>query len=190
MTEVPPPRAGPSVDDFPATGRNALASPSQRTVSTVVDGMIALVPGLMVLVVVLAIRDSSIFTDQSIRMGEAPSPEQEADITVAFIWGWATTLGVWVAYQVVALAVWGQTLGSVITSSRVARWSDGKRPDWHQAALRALLPAAFASLFVSSNPFLWFLSWGWVVVFMAAFSNPLRRGFHDLAAGTIVVRTR
>ena len=70
---------------------------------------------------------------------------------------------------------------------RIARYADGGRPDWGQAALRALLPAAggavcFALLQVST--------FGLVLVLASAYFLPLRRGWHDVAGGTVVIRTR
>ena len=63
----------------------------------------------------------------------------------------------------------------------------GSKPTIEQAALRCLLPTAagMIALVVTQQPLI-----GAMVVFASAFFNPLRRGWHDEAGGTIVVRTR
>lgn len=158
--------APPTVEDFPATGPDSLASVLERAVSTLLDGLLFLGPATVAVAVAIVVG------------------EVEPDSAALRNWTGFGVVAAWTLYQVVLVTTWGRTLGSWAVGYRVARWSDGGKPDLGQASLRALLPAAFAALPIP------ILNAGWVLVFLAAAYNPLRRGFHDQAAGTVVVRTR
>jgi uncharacterized RDD family membrane protein YckC len=100
-------------------------------------------------------------------------------------------IGCWavlaVIYETIAVTWRGQTIGKWILGLRVARYTDGQRPGWSQAALRCLLPVAVGAVTfqLARMPAI-----GAFAVFASAYVNPLRRGWHDDAGGTIVVRSR
>ncbi len=96
----------------------------------------------------------------------------------------AIPLIVWLIYSVVLLAWFGRTLGCLVCGIRVARYADGAKPTFEQASMRSLLPASIAAIPIP------IVNAGWIVVYMGALYNPLRRGFQDFAAGTVVIRTR
>jgi uncharacterized RDD family membrane protein YckC len=155
----------PQATDFPTTGVNSLASLGQRAGGWFIDLAVTVVP---------ATAASVPFLD----LDTLP------DASTLPVWLIGVVVGVWVLYQTVAVARWGKTLGALAVGVRIARYSDGNRPSLEQSAMRALLPAVFPAIRVP------ILNAGWVVVYMAALYNPLRRGFHDMAGGTVVIRTR
>jgi uncharacterized RDD family membrane protein YckC len=84
-------------------------------------------------------------------------------------------------YETLMIALVGRTVGKIALGTRVVRQVDGGRPDWSEAAMRALVPLSLGAiprigLFLS------------VLVYSLAMWNPLRQGLHDKAAGTLVVR--
>jgi uncharacterized RDD family membrane protein YckC len=99
----------------------------------------------------------------------------------------AGLFAVQLVYEIVAVAIWGQTLGKYAVGIRVARYTDGQRPTWTQSSLRCLLWAAPGALTLI---WLQFSAVGALAVFLTAYRDPLRRALHDESGGTIVVRTR
>jgi uncharacterized RDD family membrane protein YckC len=165
------PKRLPRVEDFPEAGPNALATFQQRGIARVLDELIVIFPlGLLL---------------QAVRgFAEARGTDVEQGHLLALV---AVALAVEVLYSVITIAVWGQTLGKWFVGVRVARYTDGARPTWAQSALRSLLWAAPDAAGVA---IFGVLSVGAVPVFLSAMRGPLRRGWHDEAGGTIVVRTR
>lgn len=158
----------PTLEDFPESGINALATFPQRAWARVLDTFLvmALVSVFLPLVPV-----------------QLDDPEEAS---LALIW----FLGLWVvlagAYDTIAVARWGVTVGKLALGTRVARFVDGERPTWEQAGMRILLPLAGATaLGVVGLPIV-----GAGTVYMSSLSNPFGRGWHDRAGGTIVIRTR
>jgi uncharacterized RDD family membrane protein YckC len=161
-TETRPP---PRVQDFPPSGPNSLASLWQRLAGWLLDVLVTIVPATLA---VLPFVDFDKFRDT----GELPTYATSIPVIV------------WLIYSVVLLAWTGRTLGCWVLGIRVARYSDGAKPSFEQASLRSLLPASIAAIPVP------IVNAGWIVVYMGALYNPLRRGFQDFAGGTIVIRTR
>lgn len=96
--------------------------------------------------------------------------------------GWALALLVFGAtYTIVPTALWGQTLGKVAVGTRVVAEADGSLPGWRRAAIRWALPG-----FVGRLPTvgIWFS----LAIMASLVLDDRRRGLHDKAAGTIVVR--
>ena len=127
-------------------------------------------------------------------------------------------LAIWVAavytvtilYEVLAVAVKGQTYGKLKTGLMVMSTSGG-RVSLGRSALRWLVPAvtslcgvaAVLWAFVDSSDSVWVWLGAlmgyqvlcgapavWLLLFVAALRDGHRRGVHDLAAGTIVVAER
>lgn len=157
----PPPRA----QDFPTSGINSLASLWQRLGGWTIDILITIVPATVAMVPFIDLDEFS-------RTGELPQ------------YATAIPLIVWLIYSVVLLAWTGRTVGCYVCGMRVARYADGGKPKVEQAMLRSLLPASIAAIPIP------IVNAGWIVVYMGALYNPLRRGFQDFAGGTIVIRTR
>jgi uncharacterized RDD family membrane protein YckC len=167
-----PARRLPRLEDFPEAGPNALATFQQRGLARVTD---ELAVGFPVVVVLTAIHAS---------MSDGATLTEDTQLPLLLLAG---AFAVQVLYEVVAVALWGQSLGKWLTGIRVARYTDGGRPTWAQSALRCLLWAApgTAGLGLLHQ---WAI--GALPVFLSAWRDPLRRAWHDEAGGTIVVRTR
>ena len=108
----------------------------------------------------------------------------------------------WVLYEPVMVAWRGQTLGKVICRIRIIRTSDGETPNLGQAIVRWAIPAAagVAMTFVAAmvladvqadteQRFLVLFA-AWAPLYLTSFldNGDQRRGWHDKAARTIVVR--
>ena len=165
MTEATETRPPPRAQDFPRSGPNSLASLLQRLAGWLLDILVTIVPATAA---VLPFVDLEQFVDT----GELPT------------YATAIPLIVWVIYEVVLLTWLGRTLGCWVLGIRVARYADGRNPNLEQSLLRALLPASIAAIPIP------IINAGWIVVYMGALYNPLRRGFQDFAGGTVVIRTR
>ena len=90
-------------------------------------------------------------------------------------------------YETAFVAWRGQTPGKMIGGLRVLSRANGEVPTIRDAAIRAVIPLPFlgAMLFEPA------LLLGYIAVFAsAAVAKGLPIGWHDRAAGTIVVRTR
>jgi uncharacterized RDD family membrane protein YckC len=157
----PPPRA----QDFPASGINSLASLWQRLGGWTLDLLVTVVPATAAVLPFLDLDEVS-------RTGELP------------VYATAIPIVVWLIYSIVLLAALGRTLGCWVCGIRVARYADGNKPTVEQAMLRSLLPGSIAAIPIP------IVNMGWIVVYMGALYNPLRRGFQDFAGGTVVIRTR
>jgi uncharacterized RDD family membrane protein YckC len=158
-----------------------MASFSERAWARLIDEIIVGIPFVFTLFVWFLI-----VVAPNVTPGVQPDPEtlQAPDwlILPAIVFG--------VAYEVGAIAWRGQTLGKFVLGLRVGRFADGKNPSPTQSALRALLPFAAAALLFGITGFGALSAVGAYAVFATAYANPLRRGLHDQAGGTIVVRTR
>jgi uncharacterized RDD family membrane protein YckC len=87
-------------------------------------------------------------------------------------------------YEFVMVAVWGRTVGKFALGTRVVRVDTGGPLLWWSAAIRALVPLA-AGVIPGIGQFLS------LVIYAGAFWDRRRRqGWHDRAAGTIVVMAR
>lgn len=165
IPEASAPAKVPGPGDFPARGPNSLASVGQRALARLVDLAIVGLPALLLVV---------------------PFVHIDGDKAVADVprWVGVVALAIAVSYEVVFIAWRGQTIGKWVVGVRVARYADGKKPTFSQSSLRSLLPACFLAIPVPV------IDTGWLVVFLSSLYHPLRRGWHDKAGGTIVVRTR
>jgi uncharacterized RDD family membrane protein YckC len=166
MATTEAPRKVPGVEDFPATGPNSLAAPGPRFGARGIDLVIVAAPALVVVALSVTVRSREVI---------------DVDLPVWLPW---MVLGVGIAYEFVMLALWGRTLGKWLFGLRVARYTDGKRPDPGQALLRSLVPWA---PFAFPVPFAFAIVLG---MWATAARGALHRGVPDQAAGTIVVATR
>lgn len=96
--------------------------------------------------------------------------------------GWAFALLVFgAAYTIGPTAIWGQTLGKVAVGTRVVTDADGSLPGWRRSTIRWAVPGLLGRL-----PYIGILIS--LAVTASLVLDPRRRGLHDKAAGTIVVR--
>jgi uncharacterized RDD family membrane protein YckC len=163
--------------DLPRAGRNAPASIFQRLIARFLDLFLISLP-----MQAWAVSAGYLHTaDRQTRI-DAPT------------WFLASALVVQVVYEVAFIGWRGQTLGKMALRIRAARYVDGGVPSWQQAAFRSLVPAALQFLALvlpeSAGTLEVVLTVALLYVFAAALFDPLLRGLHDKAAGTIVLRTR
>ena len=138
-----------------------LASVAQRVGGALVDGLLI----SMVVVVPLLLGLVEVDTLQ----GELPA----AIALGLFLFG--------AIYTVVPTALWGQTPGKIAVGTRVVAEEDGSLPGWRRAALRWAVPGVAGRL-----PYVGL--WVSLAVMASLVLDARRRGLHDRAAGTIVVR--
>lgn len=147
---------------LPLSGEGSLASIGRRAVGRIFDNAMF---GIPFLVVVIA-RGWVSF-------------DGSAGLTRIPWWAQVLPVGLEALYETVCYVTWGRTIGKWLAGTRV-ELGDGRRPGWHAAALRALIPMLAAIV-----PFIPGLLT--LVVYLVALTNPWRQGIHDRAAGTIVV---
>ncbi len=142
---------------------DALASIGKRALAQFLDGLVV---GIPLFAITAALGYS--LTDSSL---------SNSTLT------WLTVLwvGANLIYNIVAIAVYGYTVGKRITGIKVVNRVDGGRVSWTYSAVRALIPTAVQLVPVVGPG----LS---LVVYLRAVFHPLRQGLHDAAAGTIVVK--
>lgn len=138
-----------------------LASIAQRVGGALVDGL------LTSMVVVIPLLLGLVDVD---RLETSLPPALVAGL---FLFG--------AVYTVVPTALWGQTLGKIAVGTRVVAEQDGSVPGWRRAAIRWAVPGLAGRL-----PYVGL--WVSLAVLASLVWDPRRRGLHDRAAGTIVVR--
>jgi uncharacterized RDD family membrane protein YckC len=143
---------------------HALAAIWRRAVARVTDGLIFAVPAFLLLVPYLDTDDGELTLDPPLWL--------LGTITLASL-----------IYEVVLVAVRGQTLGKIAMGIEVARIDTGRPPSWSHSGIRALVPTVAGAVPVV-GVFLW------LGTYLLAVVTPRRQGLHDLAAGTIVVASR
>jgi uncharacterized RDD family membrane protein YckC len=140
-----------------------VASVAQRIGGAVVDGLLV----AMVIVVPLLLGIVDLDTLQN-------------GLTA----GWTVLLLLFgAAYTIVPTALFGQTPGKLAVGTRVVVEADGSLPGWRRSVIRW-----FVSQGVGRVPYVGILIS--VVVTGSLLFDDRRRGFHDKAAGTIVVRAQ
>ena len=86
-----------------------------------------------------------------------------------------------ILYEVTFIALKGQTLGKMATRIKVVRADNGLVPGWGKSVGRWIIPAAAAFI-----PFVgWILS---LLVYISLLWDKVRQGWHDKAAGTLVIK--
>lgn len=84
-------------------------------------------------------------------------------------------------YEVIQIAVWGQTLGKRVTGVRVINAAHGGLPGWGKAIGRWAVPSI-----ISLIPFVgWILS---ILCYVSLTWDRVYQGWHDKAAGTLVIK--
>ncbi len=143
---------------------NVLLAPIwRRIVGQIVDQTVVFLP-VAVTLIAIGVRDVDDLADRAFAVNVAV-------ITIAFV------------YEFVMIGQWGRTLGKFALGTRVARVDTGGPVLWYSAAIRALVPLA-AGVIPGIGQILS------LVVYLRAVLNPRRQGWHDRAAGTIVVMAR
>jgi len=90
------------------------------------------------------------------------------------------------AYETFLIGRNGQTLGKFLLRIRAIDWNRGGIASYQQAAIRAVVPGffLFGTVFGGALGLLALIP---VVIYLSSLVNPVFRGLHDRAAGTIVL---
>jgi uncharacterized RDD family membrane protein YckC len=139
-----------------------LASPGKRLAGALIDGSIFILLSLATI----------------------PSTQDTARSGMAVAW-----FVIGAVYEIGLTAAKGQTLGKMLVRTQVLDRSGERLPAWNQSVVRWLVPAvpnvvAFmvTGFGVDALFFIWSL-----VVYIPILRSADRRGWHDRAAGTVVI---
>ena len=155
---------------FGTGDRVELASPGDRLAARVIDSTILGVVGVLFLIfgvgLALGIADGDTATDE------------EAGVLVLALVVLVLLAGViFYVYEVTLIATKGQTLGKMATRIKVVGAHNGLVPGWGRSMGRSIIRALAG--------FVPFLS---LVVDLSLLWDENRQGWHDKAAGTLVVK--
>lgn len=194
MSNMPPPPPPPdpgSYDPSPSPGSHApqamtgwaitgtgqqleLASAGARLGARILDILIMVVA--MVILGILGV--AALLTPSS---GD-PVIDDEATISLTVIFSFVALAAViGFLYEVVMIAVRGQTLGKMMTSIKVVRADNGLGPGWGKSIGRWIIPTVVAFIPAVGG----LLS---LLVYLSLLWDSARQGWHDKAAGTLVVK--
>jgi uncharacterized RDD family membrane protein YckC len=137
-----------------------LAPTWRRVLAKLLDQVLVGIP-VAAVVLIAGVRSTDEFTDKQFLIS-----------VVAAVSGFT--------YDFVMIGVWGRTVGKFALGTRAVRVDTGGPVLWSSSAIRALIPLAagvIPSIGLALN----------IVVYASAFWHPRRQGFHDRAAGTIVI---
>ena len=140
-----------------------LAAMWRRILAQVLDQLIVIVP-VVAVALLLGVRTSAGLTDHQFAINVAV-------VLCAF------------TYEFAMIAIWGRTVGKFALGTRVVRVDTGGPLLWWSSAIRALVPLA-AGVIPGVGMFLS------LVVYSSAFFDRRHQGWHDRAAGTVVVDAR
>lgn len=165
--QVEPPRRP---EQFPPSGPGSLPGPWNRIAARLFDLLVLGIPGMALMIP---------FVDFS----ATDLTEMTADVPL-----WAVIAAAFVpfVYDAVFVASLGRTPGKMLLGTRVVRYVDGRKPTVSQAILRSVTPV-FGNLVSLGFPLGGLLVFWEPVVYFSTFFDPLRRGLHDKAGGTIVI---
>lgn len=184
MTDYPPEilepefvyPAAPPKDrtDLPMIGRGAVPPFWLRISARLIDSLILAIPLLAITLPYLDLLDA----DNP--MKDVPSWVQIATVVAP------------VVYEFVFLALVGATPGKMMVGLRVVSYVGGGRLAIHQAGMRIILPNLGSLLSMSglATGIVDVLAFLQPLVYFSSVLDPVQRGLHDKAAGTIVLRSR
>ena len=175
----------PSYDDgrrtgwaeLPTGGTVKLASPAARFGARMFDLFVLLVINS---VVWLSSFDWDAFSDQI----ESESPDFSSTAPEAWVL-WVLVL-IWFFYETGSVALWGRTLGKRIAGIKVVNAESGALPGWGKAIGRWAVPSIPAAIPLQT---LWPIGalW-WVLCNVSLTWDRVCQGWHDKAAGTLVIK--
>ena len=150
-------------------GSVELAVPLRRLGARVLDAVI------VVLIQIIAV---AIGVASAMGLDAADWTDSSVGAFLAFVL-LAAIIGV--LYEVTMIAVKGQTLGKMAASIKVVRADNGLVPGWGKSVGRWIIPMVLTFV-----PFVgWLLS---ILVYISLLWDKVRQGWHDKAAGTLVIK--
>ena len=179
-SEPPPPPGGDAYANPQAVtgwanlgsgGTVELASAGARLGARVLDSIIMIVGYVILLVIGIGAA-----------VGASWGSEEASALSVGAIVATVLLIAiVGILYEVTMIALKGQTLGKMATSIKVVRADNGQVPGWGKSIGRWIIPVALAFIPVVG----WILS---LLVYLSLLWDKIRQGWHDKAAGTLVVK--
>ncbi|MEU6575898.1 RDD family protein [Streptomyces sp. NPDC046805] len=167
----PPPDGGgqppPPYPEDPLAGMPPLADSGKRTLARIIDMILV---GIVVWLVTWGLGVNEYEVDGD-RLDVGKSIGQSIVVAVLYV-----------AYDTILTATWGQTLGKRLMGMRVANLDNGATPSWGTSLVRALvlwIPFAFCCACIWTA-----IAGGW-----SYFDRPYKQGLDDKAAKTVVVST-
>ena len=152
-----------------ATGAQVeLASPRDRLYARIIDSTIFIL--LYSTIIISTINSNSIDNINA------------RSVKAIYLLLLATSMMLTVLYEVSLVAVYGQTLGKMWMKIRVVRADNGRQPGWGKAIRRWLMPVLLMFPFI--------LGLLTILSYLTILGDHLHQGWHDKAAGTIVVKVR
>lgn len=155
--------------------RVELASPGRRFGARVIDFVI-------ILVILLALMFVGVGVAFGLTSGDsAAADDSGAALIVIFVISAVIALVLTLLYEVTLIAVKGRTLGKMATGIKVVRADSGSVPGWGKSIGRWIIPGALTVIPYAG----WILS---LLVYVSLLWDKTRQGWHDKAAGTVVIR--
>ena len=152
-------------------GTVQVAKPSARLGARLLDGILVFILWIVVIIAVPGISFDSTNGSYGI-----------LDLTMV-VWQIVGILFT-IAYEIWPTARWGQTLGKRIMGIKVVHAATGEAPGWGKSFGRWAVPTLPATL-----PFVQYIGWIFTVLcYLSLGHDPVYQGWHDKAAGTLVVR--
>lgn len=157
---------------IPGLGTAKLATIGQRALARIVDGVLITV----VIAVLWGIGFGALIAGTDETTGEANG------LAVGAFFGiFLLTVLITLAYEMVLIAIKGQTVGKMVVGVKVVRSQDGQVPGFGPSFMRWLIPAAASAV----------CGLGIVVYLSPLFDSSGRvQGWHDKAANTLVISTK
>lgn len=93
---------------------------------------------------------------------------------------------VFMLYETVCIGRFGQTGGKMLFRVQAVDWERGGLASYRQAAIRAIVPGVFLFVAVFGGV-LGFLQFVAILIYLSSLADVVYRGWHDKAAGTIVL---
>lgn len=155
-----------------------LAGAGSRLGARIIDWVILAIISIILLV-------AGLLALVGVDLEDTDSIEEEAEEGAAVFLGLilaAAAIGL--LYEVVLIATRGQTVGKMATRIKVVRADNGLVPGWSMSFFRWLVPAVFGIL-GSFIPFVGLIA---LLVYASILWGKNRQGWHDKAAGTLVIK--
>lgn len=167
----PPASGGRAVTGWAELGNGEvveLASPGARLGARILDAIVIVVAMLV------------LFTLGIAGAGMAGGSNDGVAVGGLFL-STLAALAVGLLYEVVQIALWGQTLGKRMTSVKVVHAVHGGLPGWGKAVGRWAIPGLLGLIPLIG----WLLA---LICYLSLLWDRVRQGWHDKAAGTLVIK--
>ena len=151
-----------------------LAGPGGRLGARIID--IAIIVVVFIILIIVGVASAIGVAD-----GDSTITEEDTAAVGTIVAFTLLAVAISVLYEVTLIATKGQTLGKMAVRIKVVRADNGLVPGWGKSIGRWIIPAALGFI-----PFVgWLLS---LLVYVSLLWDKVRQGWHDKAAGTLVIK--